>query len=1083
MNALPDAEKPEQKIRQLEQEVNALRRSNAALRQSEKRYRFAMEAANEGLWDWNLKTNEVYFTPRYYTMLGYRPYEMPPAFTTWKNLLHPGDRETTLGVLNDYLAQKRKTFEVEFRIKTKSGEWRWILGKGKIVEWDDAGKPVRLIGVHADIHRHKQQEARINQLNTVLHTMREVSHLILREKDRKQMIQGICDTLIHTCGYQSVWIALLNSDTKLTKAAECGLGENFLKIFNQLKRGRLMDCAREARKNGRAVLSDHSSEKCRECPVGKNYSESTSAIIPLRYGETDYGLICLSFPGGFKLDERERELMENMAGDIAFCLYSFDREEERQRTEAALRRYEAIISNVRDSIALVDRNYIYRIINPTLIDFLKRFEKLSDMSLDTVAGRSMPDVLERELFEVHLKPQIDRCFAGESVPHQLWSYGSGNDGVFMDRGYYPVVENDGTISGVIISSRDITELKRTEASLVRRTCELRERIKELNCLVGISVLLEKSDISTDKFFDTVVRFIRSAFQYPEITCVCIRLADGRKFLTDYFKETPWGLATDIIVRQEYIGCIEVFYSERKWPAGEVPFLPEEQVLLFSISERLGKVLDRKHAEKALQESEARYRAMFENMSSGVAVYKAVDSGRNFVFVDFNKASERMDQIRRENVIGKRLTDVFRGVKEFGLLRILERVWVTGRPEEQPLRYYADDRISGWRRGFVYKLASGEIVTLYTDETRQKEAELALQESEKRFRDLVESSPVGIAILQSRKLVYQNPAQRRLKVIDQRAIFPDFDHIYPDDVEKVKRLYGRFVSYELQNLETDFRFYPLDREIATSAPMWINCRISRITFRGEEALLLNMIDVTRAREMEKLIRVQDKMTSLGRVTAGIAHEIRNPLSGINIYLDALEQLLGEYDFPEGTRRILDKIQSASAKIESIIKRVMDFSRPGEPRFARINLRQPVEDAIHLTAVTLEKSGIDLRQNITPDLPMCNADRQMIEQVMLNLINNAMEAVKEACDDKIIQISAFKENGNVCVSVSDSGPGVPAGTVNNIFDPFYSTKQRGTGIGLSLCHRIITDHGGTLRVTPSQWGGAEFTLKIPVKRKLK
>ncbi|MDY6987910.1 MAG: response regulator [Thermodesulfobacteriota bacterium] len=129
-----------------------------------------------------------------------------------------------------------------------------------------------------------------------------------------------------------------------------------------------------------------------------------------------------------------------------------------------------------------------------------------------------------------------------------------------------------------------------------------------------------------------------------------------------------------------------------------------------------------------QTAKARYVEMFESMGNGVAVYKTVNGGKDFVFVEFNRAAEDMDDLHRESVIGSSVFEVFPGVKDFGLLEVFRRVWTTGKPEQHPVGFYEDDRISGWRENFVYRLPTGEIVALYSDQTKRKEAEAALREA-------------------------------------------------------------------------------------------------------------------------------------------------------------------------------------------------------------------------------------------------------------------------------------------------------------------------------------------------------------------
>ena len=134
----------------------------------------------------------------------------------------------------------------------------------------------------------------------------------------------------------------------------------------------------------------------------------------------------------------------------------------------------------------------------------------------------------------------------------------------------------------------------------------------------------------------------------------------------------------------------------------------------------------KRMKEVLAESDARYKGVFAYTKNGIAVYRAVNNGEDFIFVDFNKAAERIDKIKRKELIGRSILAVFPGVKEFGFFQVLQRVWSTGKPARHPISLYKDKRIVGWRDNFVYKLPSGEVVAVYSDETERKQAEEQLR---------------------------------------------------------------------------------------------------------------------------------------------------------------------------------------------------------------------------------------------------------------------------------------------------------------------------------------------------------------------
>jgi PAS domain S-box-containing protein len=150
--------------------------------------------------------------------------------------------------------------------------------------------------------------------------------------------------------------------------------------------------------------------------------------------------------------------------------------------------------------------------------------------------------------------------------------------------------------------------------------------------------------------------------------------------------------------------------------------------------------------KELQESEERFKGMFNYMSNGVAVYESVDNGKDFVFIDLNPAGERIDQIRRDEVIGKRVTEVFPGVTDYGVLHSFRRVWNTGEAEKQPAAIYRDERVQGWREGFVYKLPTGEIVSIYDDISKRHEAEAERERSRHFLQTVIDGVPDSLMVI-------------------------------------------------------------------------------------------------------------------------------------------------------------------------------------------------------------------------------------------------------------------------------------------------------------------------------------------------
>jgi signal transduction histidine kinase len=331
-------------------------------------------------------------------------------------------------------------------------------------------------------------------------------------------------------------------------------------------------------------------------------------------------------------------------------------------------------------------------------------------------------------------------------------------------------------------------------------------------------------------------------------------------------------------------------------------------------------------------------------------------------------------------------------------------------------------------------------------------------------------------------VYRNPEQvRSFGPLDENDLPSMYGKIHPEDKDLFTEIYLKTMAGSPPAAGMVLRFIHLYGETSGEQAMkWLHCRANLIEYQGKKAVLINMMDVSKAREVQRLLGIKDRMASLGHMAAGIAHEIRNPLSGINIYLDAGKNILERGEDIDKIREVFEKIQSASSKIESVIKRVMDFSKPMEPKLVPIDIHKPIEDALDLSSVTMRKTGIAIETSLAQGLPSCIADPQLIEHVILNLITNASEAMKDMERGKKIRISTFRKGDRICVSVADAGPGVHPNLVQKIFDPFFTTKSSSTGIGLSLCQRIVHDHGGVLGVSTGPLGGAEFTFSIPIRK---
>ena len=503
--------------------------------------------------------------------------------------------------------------------------------------------------------------------------------------------------------------------------------------------------------------------------------------------------------------------------------------------------------------------------------------------------------------------------------------------------------------------------------------------------------------------------------------------------------------------------------------------PNRESLETRIQELTARISSLEQTIASLRESEEKFRTIFENAPVMIDAFD--ETGRCLLWN--NQCEKMLGWSEQELLAMDNSLSIL-----YPELRIYERVLKNKTNPDGKFREYCVTHKDGTQRIQVwanFKLPNAAVISAGIDITEYRQAEEALKKSEQHFKDLVEHSLAGISIIQDERIVYRNPEQQRLMGPLPINYAPSlYEHIHPDDVSTVQNLYKNLFSGRQKNPGMVVRYFPSGDTADISDMKWLHCRATLIEYEGSQAIMINMMDVTIAKELERLLHIQDRMTSLGHVAAGIAHEIRNPLSGINIYINALEKIFARGDDLHKARDVLAKMQSASGKIESVIKRVMDFSKPSVPQVTLIRISDPIEDALALSSVTLRKTGVAVEKCLNEDLPPCHADPQLIEQVVLNLITNAAEAMKDMDDGKRIRISTSAQRETIIVSVEDSGPGIAPDRRHKIFDPFYSTKTGSTGIGLSLSHRIITDHGGSLDVTASPLGGAKFIICLPITK---
>ncbi len=235
------------------------------------------------------------------------------------------------------------------------------------------------------------------------------------------------------------------------------------------------------------------------------------------------------------------------------------------------------------------------------------------------------------------------------------------------------------------------------------------------------------------------------------------------------------------------------------------------------------------------------------------------------------------------------------------------------------------------------------------------------------------------------------------------------------------------------------------------------------------------DITEMKKMEEKLILTEKLAAIGQLTAGLAHEINNPLSGILLMLKQLQRSsLNE----EEKKLYLNLIEQGLLRIQKLIQDLLNFSRSTEIKKEKTSINELLEEVLELSSYLIEKYQITVKKDFAENLPQILADKDKIEQVFLNLILNALQAMEESAE-KILTIKTELKEGYIKISFHDTGQGVPEAIRNRIFDPFFTTKPpgKGTGLGLSVSLVIIEKHGGKLYLDKSE-KGAKFVIELPL-----
>lgn len=395
------------------------------------------------------------------------------------------------------------------------------------------------------------------------------------------------------------------------------------------------------------------------------------------------------------------------------------------------------------------------------------------------------------------------------------------------------------------------------------------------------------------------------------------------------------------------------------------------------------------------------------------------------------------------------------------------------------------------RVLFYLLVASSVATLTEKVISGRKA---LSASEEKYRFLIEKSLAGIMVYNDNKIVFVNPRFSEMLDYPPHAIIgksmPDL--IYEQDREQVGQIVRKRETEGVPDLHYECRMVRADGKV-----IWVDAASSAADYEGKPAVLVNVYDITdrkegeeKRRELSELARKQEeqlvhstRLAELGEMAAAVAHELNQPLTGIkNFSKNALFMMENQAGSAEDVKANLHRISEQVDRAAKIIGQMRELTRKSEQQFSLVDINSTLRESIEFLTPHLKLSGVKLDLDLSKDLPKVMGDRIRLEQVFLNLLTNARQAMEES-EERRLLVRTYYESGNhypVVVEIKDTGKGFSEEEAEKLFTPFYSTKQagHGTGLGLSISLSIIKNHQGAIEAYGLPGKGAKFTVRLPV-----
>jgi len=643
-------------------------------------------------------------------------------------------------------------------------------------------------------------------------------------------------------------------------------------------------------------------------------------------------------------------------------------------------------------------------------------------------------------------------------------------------------DGSGSPIGFIATVRDITERKTAQAALLESENRLRlmfESVSDGVAVTGLEGTIVDVNAKVVELYGAASKHDllgRSAFEFIAPRCRDLALTNLEK-----------ALEGDEISGMEYT-LLRADGSER---LGELSasMLRDGSGSPIGFITIVRDITERKRSEEALRQSEERYRLLAENVSDVIWILdlnlKSTYSSPSVVHLRGYTAEETLAG-GVERILTPASIEV--AAKALAEEWVLEEAGGAdpNRSWTLELEMYCKDGPPIWtevKMGFM-RAEDGQpigILGVTRDISERKKAEEALKASEERYRVVVDNATEAIVVAQDGMLKFFNPETIAVTGYSEEELLstPFSKFLYPEDRDMVIDRHVRRLDGGGTPNEYGFRVLRKDGKIR-----WVEVNVVSVVWGERPAAMVFLRDITEKRQaeeekrrMEQQVQLAGRLAAVGELAAGVAHELNNPLASVQAYAQLLKD---RDDLDESVRSDVATIYGEAQRASRITTNLLSFARQHRPEKIFTSLNDVLWSTLDLQAYRLKVSNIEVVTELASDLPKTMADAHQVQQVLVNLITNAEQAMTGAHGGGVLTLKTERADDTIRVNVADDGPGIPPEDLKRIFDPFFTTKEvgRGTGLGLSICYGIVREHGGRMWARNNRDGGATFTIELPI-----